>query len=109
MGSEVAAETKESTVNKYMILHFGFEKPTPEIMQAWGAWFEAVKHRTVDNGGFAGGREISKDGTRELPWGMDSITGYTVLEAESLDEAEKLASTNPFIASIRIYEIRAHK
>jgi len=41
-----------------------------------------------------------------LPWTMDSITGYNIIEAESLDEAEKLAQQNPFIASIRIYELR---
>jgi hypothetical protein len=38
---------------------------------------------------------------------MESITGYSVIEAESLDAAEKLAQTNPFIASIRIYEVRS--
>ena len=32
---------------------------------------------------------------------------YNVVEAESLDEAEKLAQTCPFIASIRVYEIRS--
>ena len=25
-----------------MLLHLGFEKPTPEIMEAWKAWFEDV-------------------------------------------------------------------
>ena len=38
---------------------------------------------------------------------MDCITGYNVIEAESMDEAEKLAQTNPFISSIRIYELRS--
>ena len=51
---------------------------------------------------------ITKDGTNELPWGADSITGYSIITAESLDEAEKIASSNPFIASIRIYELREH-
>ena len=37
---------------------------------------------------------------------MESITGYTIIEAESLDEAEKIAQGNPYIASIRVYEIR---
>ena len=27
---------KESEVKKFMFLTYGFEKPTPEIMQAWG-------------------------------------------------------------------------
>ena len=35
----------------------------------------------------------------------ESITGYTVIEAENLDAAEKLAQENPFIASIRVYEV----
>ncbi len=38
---------------------------------------------------------------------MDSITGYNIAEAESLDAAEKLARGNPFISRIRICELRA--
>ena len=37
--------------------------------------------------------------------GMESITGYSIINAESLDEAEKIAQENPFIAGIRVYEI----
>ena len=93
-------------MKKFMLLHFGFEKPTPEIMAAWGQWFESVADKTVDKGGhFSNGREISHAGTKDLPLGMDSITGYTVINAESLDEAEKIAQGNPFIASIRVYEL----
>ena len=96
-------------MKRFMLLHFGFEQPTPEIMEAWKAWFESIADRTEANGGFMGGREISKDGTSELPWGMDSITGYSIITAESLDEAEAIAKENPFIASIRVYEIREHQ
>ena len=35
----------------------------------------------------------------------DSITGYSIINAESLEEAEEVARGNPFIASIRVYEI----
>ncbi len=95
-------------MKRFMLLHFGFEKPTPEIMAAWGKWFEVVADKTVDQGGFHGGaREISHRGTRDLPMGMESITGYSIINAESLEEAEKIAKDNPFIASIRIYEIMA--
>ena len=27
-------------MKKFVLLHYGFEKPTPEIMAAWGKWFE---------------------------------------------------------------------
>lgn len=96
-------------MRRFMLLHFGFEKPTPEIMAAWGKWFESIAGMAVDNGGFHGGaREISNDGSRDLPMGMDSITGYSIINAESLEEAEKIAQDNPFIASIRVYEIVEH-
>ena len=92
-------------MKKFVLLHYGFEKPTPEIMKAWGTWFESIADRTVENVGFSGGREISASGIKELPMGMESITGYSLFEAESLDEAEKIAQDNPYIASIRVYEI----
>ena len=89
-----------------MFLHFGFENPTPEIMEAWGKWFETIGDRMVDQGGFHGAaREISGTGTKDLPMGMESITGYNIINAENLEEAEQLAKSNPYIASIRIYEI----
>ncbi len=94
-------------MKKFMYLHFGFEQPTPEIMEAWMAWFASISDKQIEQGGFANGREISKNGTRDLPWDMESITGYNIIEAESLEAAEKLAASNPFIASIRIYELRS--
>ncbi len=97
---------REKKVKKFMYLHFGFEKPTPEIMEAWKAWFESIAASQVDQGGLMNGREISKSGARDLPWDMESITGYNIIEAESLEAAENLAESNPFISSIRIYELR---
>ncbi len=37
--------------------------------------------------------------------GIGSITGYSIINADSLDDAEKIAQDDPFIASIRVYEI----
>jgi hypothetical protein len=93
-----------------MLLMYGFEKPTPKIMEAWTTWFKSIADRTVDQGGFHGGaREISASGTKDLPMGMESITGYTIIEAESFHEAEKIAQDNPYIASIRVYEVMGRK
>lgn len=39
--------------------------------------------------------------------GGESITGYSIINAENLEAAEKIAHGNPFIKSIRIYEIMA--
>jgi hypothetical protein len=93
-------------MKKFMFLHIGFETPTPKIMAAWESWFASFADRQVAQGGFAGGREISKDGIRELPWGRGAMTGYNIIEAEDLDEATQLAEACPYIDSIRVYQLR---
>jgi hypothetical protein len=97
---------KEPTMKQFMFLHFGFEKPTPEIMKAWQAWFASIAEAQTGQGGFKGGKEITKAGTNDLAWDLDSITGYNIIEAEDMAAAEQLAQSNPFISSIRIYELR---
>lgn len=93
-------------MKKFVLLHYGFERPTPEIMAAWGKWFESMKDNIIDMGGhFSSGREISKAGTSELPLGLESITGFTIVKASSLDDAETMARSNPYISSIRVYEM----
>ena len=88
-----------------MTLHYGFEKPTPEEMGAWNKWFESIADKMDSRGHFPSGREISHDGTKDLPFAKDSITGYTVINAENLDEAETIARGCPIVASTRVYEI----
>ena len=97
----------EAAVKKFVLLSYGYKTPTPEIMNAWSKWFEEIKGNIVDMAGFGSGREISKDGSKELPLGPDSITGFVIVNAESLDAAEKMAQSNPYIASIRVYEVRS--
>ena len=92
-------------MKKFLMLTIGFEKPTPEIMEAWGKWFELIKDNIVDKSHLSGGREISSEGTKDLPLGLDSITGFMIVTAESLDEAEKMSQSNPYITSIRVYEM----
>ncbi len=94
-------------MKNFIILHYGFEKPTPEEMGAWNKWFESIADTQVDKGGLSGGREISHSGTKDLLFGKDSLTGYTIIKAENLDEAVKIAGECPVVASTRVYEIRS--
>lgn len=89
----------------FMFLTYGFEKPTPEIMTAWGKWFETIKENVVEKGHFPRGREIAKAGVRDLPLGSDSITGFVIVNAATFEDAERMAAGNPFISSIRLYEL----
>lgn len=90
---------------KFLFLTIGFEKPTPVIMQAWGKWFQEIKDHIVLQHHLSSGIEISDAGTKDLAMDLDAITGVMVVEAENREEAEKLASTNPYITSIRLYEL----
>jgi hypothetical protein len=74
-------------------------------MQAWGKWFQSIGEKMVDMGGpFGAGKEISHSGTKELPMGPESLTGYCVINAESFADAEAIAMDCPIITSVRIYE-----
>jgi hypothetical protein len=92
-------------MKKFVIFHYGFEMPTPKIMDSWNKWFASIGDKIVDPGSPLGpGREISPSGTKELPMGLESLTGYTVINADSLDEAEVIAKGCPMITSVRVYE-----
>lgn len=95
-------------MKRFMLLHVGFEPPTPEIMATWRTWYGAVREHTVENAGLRGGRELSREGSRELPWDRNALTGYTIVNAESIEDAERLAQSNPFVTAIRIYELASH-
>ena len=95
-------------MKRFMLMHVGFQKPTPEVMAAWGKWFERVAPQTIENMGLRNGREISRSGNTSLPMGLESITGCTIVSAESIEDAQQLAASNPFVSSIRIYEIMTH-
>ncbi|PJZ68124.1 hypothetical protein CH373_17915 [Leptospira perolatii] len=97
-------------MKKYLFLSVGFEKPTQEIMQAWGKWFSSIKDRLADSGGhFAIGREVTRKGTIQLPLDLNSITGYIIVNAENMDQAEEIARNCPIITSLKIFEIMSAK
>ena len=62
--------------------------------------------RLVDPGSpFGRGVEITSNGRTELTLRSPSpLTGYYILNADSLEEAESLVRGMPIIDSVRIYE-----
>ena len=92
-------------MKRFMLLTYGFQTPSPEMLSAWGGWQESVADRIVEHGGFGVGRELSRAATRDLPLAADSVTGYCIIEAATLEEAEAIAGRTPFVAAIRVYEI----
>lgn len=95
-------------MKKFIFLYCGFEPPTQEIMDAWSNWFASIGDKMVDSGSpFGPGMEITHTETKDLPLGLESITGYTIINASDLDEAENIAKGCPIITSIRVYEAMA--
>ncbi len=95
-------------MKKFLLAHIGFEQPTEEIMAAWGKWFESIAEITVENVGLHLGKEVSSGGVKDINFDTQVTTGYTVIQAESLDEAVKIAQNCPFITSIKVQEVRSH-
>lgn len=89
----------------FLMLHYGYEEPTPEVMAAWQGWFAKVGDRFADIGSPLGNcLEVTRTGTRELSPDTGAATGYSILSAESREEAERLLEGCPIISSVRLYE-----
>jgi hypothetical protein len=93
-------------VKKFLVLTYGFVPPTEDVQRAWGEWFKSAGPRLVDPGSpFGRGVEVTSDGRTDLDLQSSSpLTGYCIINADSLDEAEALVSHMPIIESVRVYE-----
>jgi hypothetical protein len=92
-------------MKKFVFLHVGYETPTKEIVDAWMKWFGSIKDHIVDSGNpFGPGMEITSAGVKQLPHDKGATTGYTIINAKTMDEAVKIAKTCPIITSMRVYE-----
>lgn len=104
--ADAVARRREQTVKKFLFLYKGFEQPTPEIGAAWMKWFGEVGDAMVDPGNpLSAGIEVTREGATALDFGLDALTGYSVIAAEDIDAALALAKTNPMITSVVVYEL----
>jgi hypothetical protein len=53
---------------------------------------------------FGEGRAVSARGTSDLARNADGITGYTLINAQDIDEAEKIALSHPAVPNIQVFE-----
>jgi hypothetical protein len=60
----------------------------------------------VDSGNpMSAGVEVTPAGVTPLELGLESFTGYSIVNVESMDEAVELAKTNPMITSVVVYDL----
>jgi len=96
-------------MGKYVYIYYdGGDAKNAGDMDAWTAWFGKLGNKLVDGGNpFAeGGKAVTKDGVmpvRDMP-----VTGYSIVEAKSMEEATELAQGCPLMgsdkAAVCIYE-----
>jgi len=92
-------------MKKFLFLYCGAWKKEQEIMDAWTNWFASIGDSIVDGGNPLGpGRELTHNGTNDLPHDKEAVTGYSIISAKSIEEAEKIAKDCPIMTSVRVYE-----
>lgn len=95
-------------MKKYLVLYHDVWEPIPEVQNAWQAWFARVGDRFVDSGTpFADAFEITRSGTRALTRSDAPASGYSIISAVSLEDAEALFADCPYGSSVRLYESKA--
>ena len=98
----------------YLLLYSGGSMPeTPEeqaaVMDAWTTWFNDLGSALVDGGNpFTGAaKNIDSDGAVSEASAGTTASGYSILKADSLDEAVELASGCPVLqggAQVTVFE-----
>lgn len=89
----------------YLFVYHGGGMPETEeaqarVMAAWGAWFGGLGDAVVDGGNpTREARTIASDGATSEGGGANPVTGYSIIQAGSLDEAVVHAKGCPILAS----------
>jgi len=90
---------------KYLFLYHGGSKPEAEeeiakVMDAWGQWFGSMGSAVVDGGNPVGlSSTVQSDGSVVGNGGSNPASGYSLVEAPSLDEALAKAKACPILSA----------
>jgi hypothetical protein len=96
---------------KYLLLYEGGTMPSeeerPAVMEAWEGWFGRLGGATIDQGNpfSPASKRVGADGS--IADGAGSASGYSIIEADSLETAADLAKGCPVLrggASVAVYE-----
>jgi len=96
----------------YVLLYKGRRMPETDeqrqkVMAAWGKWFGELGQALVDGGNpFGPSSSVGPDGTVKQGAGS-ALGGYSILKADSLDQASQMAKGSPMIAdggTVEVYE-----
>src|SRR4051812_5328971 len=98
--------------NNYLLVYKGgamaqTEEQRNASMAAWGKWFGELGEKVVDGGNpFGPSATVGADGNIK-DGAASSLTGYSILKADTLQQASQLAKGCPIVGdggSIEVYE-----
>jgi hypothetical protein len=90
---------------KYVFAYHGGSAPESEeesakVMDAWGKWFESMGAAVIDGGNPVGPSiTVTSDGNTLGNGGPNPISGYSLIEASSVDDAAEKAKRCPILSS----------
>jgi hypothetical protein len=97
---------------KYLfVYHGGGKGPTDpaevkKVMDAWGAWFGSMGSAVIDGGNPVGkSSTVKSDGSLADGGGPNPASGYSLIEASSLEDAHKKAKGCPLLKAGGTIEI----
>jgi len=88
---------------KYVFAYHGGSQPrNPEeakkVMDAWGSWFGALGAAVIDGGNPVGkSSTVKSDGSLSEGGGPNPVSGYSLIEASSLEDAHRKARGCPLL------------
>jgi hypothetical protein len=88
---------------KYVFVYHGGGHPAnpaevKAVMDAWGAWFGSMGAAVIDGGNAVGkSSTVKPDGSLVSGGGANPASGYSLIEASSLDDAHKKAKGCPIL------------
>ena len=92
-------------MSKYLFVYHGGSTPeseseVAEVMNAWGEWFGSMGSAVVDGGNPVGmSSTVKSDGSVANDGGSNPASGYSLIEASSLDDALGKAKGCPILKS----------
>lgn len=73
------------------------EDAIKECMNKWNTWFEKIGNKIVNPGKPSrGSKTVSASGVKETDH-TNPITGFTIIEADNIDQATQYAQSNPHL------------
>jgi hypothetical protein len=102
---EIIGNTGVFKMAKYLFVYHGGSHPETEadhatVMEAWGNWFGSMGSAVVDGGNPVGkSSTVQCNGDVTGDGGANPASGYSLIEAPSLDDALAKAGACPILAA----------